>query len=107
MAPPLTLAYIGFKSPHNPYNLSSEAIGAIVGSYIYPAPDRPRVLLPSNSPNYALLAALRKKGLVEDSGYHYDSGYSRCDDASIWKLTPLGIEEYERLLEMHLQEDEL
>lgn len=107
MAPPLTLAYIGFKSPHNPYNLSPEAMGALLGSYIYKSVDRPRVLLPSNSPNYALLAALRKKGLVEDSGYRYDSGYSRADDASVWKLTAKGIEEYERLLEMYLEEDAL
>lgn len=107
MAPPLTLTYIGFKSPHNPYNLSTEAMGALVGSYIYKTPDRPRVLLPSYSPHYALVSALRKKRIIEDSGYLYDSGCSHMCDTTVWKLTPLGIQEYERLLSMYMEEDAL
>lgn len=107
MAPPLTLVYTGFKSPHNPYNLSPEAMGALIGSYIYKSPEQPRVLLPSASPLRALISSLKNKGLIEDTCHRYgEEGQPDCDRV-VWKLSQLGLKEYERLLEMHLEEDAL
>lgn len=101
----MSIVYLGTRSPHNRYGLSQEAIGALLGSYIYSAPDRPRVLLPSCSFGMTLIASLERRGLVEDSGYRRRD--RSVKEGIVWKLTPLGIEEYKRLLEMHMEEDEL
>lgn len=101
----MSIIYLGMKSPRNPHNLSQEAMGALLGSYIYHTPDRPRVLLPSCSLSIPLVTSLKRKKLIEDSGH--GSGSRPNKEGIVWKLTPLGIKEYERLLEMYLQEDEL
>lgn len=86
----MSIEWIGRRSEQDPYDLTQEAMAAILSSYCLPIEGRPRVLMPSASSG--VKSSLHRRGLA------YKLIGTPGDR---WALTETGLTERDRLLAIY------